>query len=70
MGIGEVSATPGQRIHVGRDRFWVASEETRPVVEIIYTDHQDVWVARLLSPFARCGKHQECDDANFITSFH
>ena len=52
MGVGEFSATFCQRIHMRSDRIRVASEESNPVVEIVYADHQHVGFIRRLGTLA------------------
>lgn len=48
MGVGENASLLCQPIHMRRQRLRVASEETRPVIEIVDANHQDVRPARIL----------------------
>ena len=42
MSVGEDSTPGGEPVHVGCLDLWVATKETNPVVQVIYSDEEDV----------------------------
>ena len=54
MGVGEITTPFCQRIHMRSDGIGVASEESNPVVEVVYADHQDVGLIGRFGTIANC----------------
>ena len=56
MGVGEIPAASGERVHMGGNSLRM-SEEPGPVVQVVDADHEDVRPGRL--PRAPTGKRKE-----------
>lgn len=42
MGVGKQHATRREPVKVGRDRLFIASHTTNPIVQIIHRDEKDI----------------------------
>jgi hypothetical protein len=62
MGVAEHSAPFCQSVHMRSDGIGVAAEESDPVVEVVYADHQHVGFIGNLDTFADCCKLKRQQD--------